>query len=349
MVARSLVAKTSVSAIILSIILIGSIQSIPVRAQSDLVFAFDTVHGDVDSTIENYVAGKGWQTLAISSPLTLQYLIDNHVKVLHISKFKTVFTDQEIREVKEWVDSGGIVMLAAWSPTSPYWLDLTRGFGITFAKEILNYPPVATWRAEVANHPLLDGVASLFLPFCITVLNVASPSKTLVTARDGSISGAVIALYESTGKLLVYPAQGGYSSGHCAGQVQDFTLSNDNYLLLGNALRWFGQTSTVTPKYVSTTTETTTETSVSTFTETILKTVTMSLTTTTTTPVYRTTTSLTTRTFTETSTDYVNTAVLLQGYNFVIGPEAVGGIVVTIVAATIVLYLLIRRTVRHHA
>lgn len=342
--------KVFVSAVVLSIIILASVQSIPVRAQSDLVFAFDTVHGDVDSTIENYVANKGWQTLAISSPLTLQYLIDNHVKVLHLSKFKTAFTDQEIREVKEWVDSGGIVMLAVRETTTPYWADLTRGFGITFDKTIQWYGD-ATWRAEVTNHPLLDGVKSLSLPYWLTLLNVQSPSRTLVTARQGSYAGPTIALYESKGKLVVYPGWGSESPFYGSRYDGDFSLEGDNYLFLGNGLRWFGQTSTVTPPYVTTTTETTTETSVRTVTETTLETTTLQTTLTTTrlTTTRLTTTSLTTTTSTETSTDYVNTALLLQGYNFVLGPEVAGGIVVTIVAATIVLYLLIRRTVRHHA
>lgn len=334
----------------------SSIQIIPVHAQNDLVFAFDMVHGDYDSVIGDYVAGKGWDILQIDRPLTLQYLMDNNVKVLHLSQFEKVFTDQEIRELKEFVDSGGIIMLATYSETTEYWEEFTREFGITYL-DYVNHKDDGFWLQEVANHPLLEGVGTLDMPFRLPLLKIESPSTTLITTDQSGTRGPIVALYESNGILLVYPAENYYTNRLIE---RAYNLDADNYLFLGNALRWFGETETVVPRYVTTTTETRTVTSVSTTTQTTRETMTSTTTLTATTSVYRTTTSTTTSTSTvaiyrtstslvtttvmKTSTDYVNTAVLLQGNNLVIGSETAAGIVLVIVISAITLFLLIKRT-----
>jgi hypothetical protein len=148
-----------------------------VFADSTRVFAFDYQHSGGRSGLENYAMGKGWVTKRLNNePVSLQYLLDQSVKILYIANVWLPYSDRELGELKQFVQNGGAIIIEAFSLSDGYYnREVTRLFGIDITNDLILGAPVhvpITSEFAFVGYFILDGCSMFYIGYDVVRLHV---------------------------------------------------------------------------------------------------------------------------------------------------------------------------------
>lgn len=201
------------------------------------------------SDLETIAAGKGWSLSRLDlKGITMKSLVDRKVLLFVVSGPKDPYSDQELEELKAFVENGGSLIVEFsenGSFTEPpaqlqYAREIIKRFGIDV---VLRFPAIlglnslsGTVTVPVSSrHPLLANVSKVAFDYCcgISLFLLVTKSPAIIVAEVGSFEPpeGVIAAFEhpSGGKVVVYTR--GMSGAGQSGKA-------DNAMFLANILRW---------------------------------------------------------------------------------------------------------------
>ncbi len=208
----------------------------PVRGK---VLAIEKHHcPNVDEKLAEFAAEKGWVVEEIDvEPLTEAYLNQKGVSILAIQNNTMAFTEEELQEIKRFVESGGGLLLQADQPRSRrgeltfYAKEIARMFGVSISDE-----PVLNVDVTVqSDHPLMEDVSV----FSISsnnderepvFLSASSPAYVVLNAGTTEPYRPVLAVAEvGSGRVVIYPTMYNFVSG--IRPYEAWSLGDNSYFL----------------------------------------------------------------------------------------------------------------------
>lgn len=221
----------------------------PVPLTKGKVFGMEKHHCPdiVDEELMQFAADKGWIVEEIDvEPLTEAYLKQKNVSILAIQNNTLAFTEEELREIKNFVENGGGLLLQADQQRSRrgevtlYAKDIARMFGVSISNEPVPWVDVPVQ----SDHPLLRDVTI----FSISsnnderepvFISAQSPAYIVLNAGATEPYKPVLAAAEvGKGRVVIYPTMYNDVPDVRPGEVWSF---GDNLYFLRNALYWLQQ------------------------------------------------------------------------------------------------------------
>lgn len=216
--------------------------SVPTEDQSKAIIptpkkarhvGIDEHHGVVYHDIEEYFFGKGWIVEDIDvEPLTQSYLEEKEISILYIANGSLAYTEDEIKEVMNFVDAGGGLLLESAFPDEyydQYQSEIARKFGIRFSEKRDATPDNFTITIQ-SDHFLFKEIYSLFIDYPVPYLTCEPPAYAILAAGNTEPYKPVIAVVEyGKGRVLVFP--------NLYGEI----TNADNQYFLRNVLYWLQQ------------------------------------------------------------------------------------------------------------
>jgi len=219
------------------------------------VYGIDVHHGkfqdeqDTLKRITNYVNGKGWKIEKINAePLTSKYLQQKGISILHIQNVTLPYTENEIAEIKKFVEQGGGIFLVANNPSlcEEYSKEVAIVFGVRITDYFIGSVGQKLAVLEVttsSNHPLMKDVNSIYLSedsygYCGNnwgsppYLKVSSPAFSVLEGDKTEPYKPLIAAAEvGKGRVVIAPSIFSFRM---------FTYA-DNSTFFRNSLYWLQQ------------------------------------------------------------------------------------------------------------
>ncbi len=202
---------------------------------------------NIDEKLAQFATEKGWVVEEIDvEPLTEAYLNQEGVSILAIQNNTMAFTEQELREIKSFVESGGGLLLQADQPRSRrgvltfYSKEIARMFGVSISDEPI--PWVDT--TVQSDHPLMEGVSVFSISSSNderepVFLTASSPAYVVLNAGATQPYRPVLAAAEvGSGRVVIYPTM--YNFAPDIRPYEAWSLGDNSYFLR-NALYWLQQ------------------------------------------------------------------------------------------------------------
>lgn len=194
----------------------------------------DRHHGGIYRDIAEYFFGKGWIVEDIDvEPITQSYLEEKEISILYIANVTLAYTEDEILEIKNFVNAGGGLIIESSYPY-PYYKNLyqseiARSFGVRFSEQGDGTPEKLTITIQ-NDHFLFEDVSSLYLDEAVPFLTCEPPSFAILAAGNTEPYKPVIAIVEyGKGRVVVFP------------DIKNKITNADNQYFLRNVLYWLQQ------------------------------------------------------------------------------------------------------------
>jgi hypothetical protein len=203
-----------------------------------------------DETLVRYAADKGWVVEEIDvEPLTEAYLTQKGVSILAIQNNTLAFTEEELREIRRFVEDGGGLLLQADQSRSRrgdmtlYAKDIAKMFGVSISNEPITMVDIPVQ----SDHALMRDVSI----FSISsnnderepvFISAESPAYVILTAgTTAPYKPALAAAEVGSGRVVIYPTM--YNDLSEVSNVRSYEAWSlgDNFYFLRNALYWLQQ------------------------------------------------------------------------------------------------------------
>ncbi len=194
---------------------------IPVLDSSNsLGFVYSHGENTLDSSLKSYYEGLGYTVTDIYSTLTESLL--NSFSHIFISESGSAWIASEIIALENYIISGGVVVSIADSPASDGIIQIASTYGINFTG--LSTGSSGTTSVLDFNHPLMDGVTSLYLDSVYNALELDGSALPIIWDSTGTgIYGAIASI--GVGYLIVL-----------SDDFDDVLYDQDNEILFANIL-----------------------------------------------------------------------------------------------------------------
>ena len=203
-----------------------------------------------DTKLAQFAAEKGWEVKELDvEPLTAAYLEREQISLLAIQNNMLAFTEEELAEIRKFVEDGGGLLLQADQQRTQdglatfYTKDVARMFGVSIGTDVVPNSNIPVQ----SSHPLLKDV----IIFSVDTFNderqpvalmVNSPAVTILSCGVNKTYHSILAVAEfGNGRVVVYPLMYQDVSDVTNIRAGESWSLGDNLYFLRNALYWLQQ------------------------------------------------------------------------------------------------------------